>query len=66
MTVNVISDIHASINKNNGRVVYDIKSRFSKKRVEKAFNILYETFYNKDGLKYKVDKKTENYTIDSY
>ena len=66
MTVNVISDIHATINKKNGRVVYDIKSRFSKKRVEKAFNILYETFYNKDGLKYKVDKKTENYTPDFY
>ena len=46
MTVNVISDIHASINKKNGRVVYDIKSRFSKNRIEKAFNILYETFYN--------------------
>ena len=66
MTVNVISDIHATINKKNGRVIYDVKSSFSKKRIEKAFNILYETFYNKDGLKYKNDEKTENYTIDSY
>ena len=54
MTVNVISDIHASINMKNGRVVYDVKSRFSKKRVEKAFNILYETFYNKSAINYKL------------
>lgn len=66
MTVNVISDIHASVNKKNGKVVYDVKSQFSKKRIDKSFNILYETFYNKDGLNFEIGKRTEKYTPDPF